>query len=252
MSFTRVLAVILIGSLVGLTGTRLVAQGPESVMDLKGTWRLPDADGSAKVHQRGRVTTISLVLDDMKPASLFGGDYSTFILWAVSYEGKAANLGELVLNGDQSEQSISTRFVVSRLLVTAEPHFLVEKPSRFVVLDSVTRVSDQGVNYQSFQGSYYYERDSLENALEARGEVRAHVNQALTAFRLAQRAGASTLAKEDLLLAERALDTAITLSRMQADSPVLESQAREAVRLAVAAETAARARSASGAQVSQN
>jgi hypothetical protein len=210
----------------------------EDVLEFVSTSRLSAADGTARVEHTGHTAAIELALDDIKPAILFGGDYSVYVLWAISADGETANLGDLRVDGDHIRKLVRTSFPFSELIVTAEPHFLVQIPSRFVVLHS----SEIGVTYKSFAGSYYYERDSLEDALEARGEVRNELKQALTAFQLAQRAGASRHAKYELEVARQALDAAVAVAKTQAGYKLIQSHAREAVRLAVVAEATARRR----------
>src|SRR5262245_14083896 len=67
------------------------------------TERLPGAGGEAKVEYKNGVTEIEIELDRMRPAWSFGGDFNTYVLWAVSPEGHTDNLGEFILNGNRSK-----------------------------------------------------------------------------------------------------------------------------------------------------
>ena len=93
----------------------------------KGTERLPKASGEAKVERKKGTTEIEIELDEMKPATGFGGDYATYVLWVVSPEGQVDNAGEFILQGNRSKLNVSTPLTTFGLFVTAEPHFLDRK-----------------------------------------------------------------------------------------------------------------------------
>src|SRR5207302_7499074 len=90
---------------------------------LRSTDRLPDAAGEARVERKGGMTEIELSLDSLKPASLFGGDYNTYVLWVVPPLRPVENLGEVQLEGNRSRLHASTQATTFALLVTAEPHY---------------------------------------------------------------------------------------------------------------------------------
>jgi hypothetical protein len=211
---------------------------------LEATERLPEAHGEAKVERNDGITEIEVELDDMKPAWSFGGDFSTYVLWAVSPEGHIDNLGEFILKGDDSELEASTTMDAFGLLVTAEPHFMVGAPSPFLVLANrepnramprpPARVELEVV-YSSTP--YRYERSSLAGIPEFDGETRSALRQAQVAVLLAEQADARRLAPEAFEAAESALvmaqGAAETRSAVHED---VELMARRAVRLAVTAE----------------
>src|SRR5215467_10675826 len=85
---------------------------------LRSTDRLPDAAGEARVERKGGTTSIEVHLDSLKPASLFGCDYNTYLLWFVPPGGSGENLGELQLEGNQSRGHASTEATVFTLLIT--------------------------------------------------------------------------------------------------------------------------------------
>ena len=178
-------------------------EGPTLGIKFGGTHRLPQASGEAKVERKRGTTEIELELDELKPATLFGGDYATYVLWAVSPEGLLDNLGELILRGNRSKLNVTTSLEKFGMFVTAEPHFLVDLPSRFVVLENTrpTRelglVSEAGVKYQGFQGIYHFVHESLARMPEAKGEVRTHLESAQIAVELARRARAGEFAAEE-------------------------------------------------------
>src|SRR5579884_906675 len=102
---------------------------------LRSTDRLPDAAGDVRVERRGGMTEVEVHLDSLKPASLFGGDYNTYVLWIVPPRGPAENAGEFQLDGNRSSLRSSTGAHTFAVLITAEPHYLVSMPSPFVILE---------------------------------------------------------------------------------------------------------------------
>jgi hypothetical protein len=202
---------------------------------LRSTDRLPDAAGEVRVERRGGMTEIEVHLDSLKPASLFGGDYNTYVLWIVPPQGSAENAGEFQLDGNRTSLRASTGARTFALLVTAEPHYLVSMPSPFVILES----SEQGsqlVKYQLLQGIYNFDRSSLADVKKAKGKVHTEVRQAYTAVRLAQRAQADRFAPQALQDAQSALDQTLDLWHRRVDRSEIAAQARATVRLALAAQ----------------
>jgi hypothetical protein len=207
-----------------------------------GTERLPGARGDAKVQQKDGVTEIEVELSGMKPGWSFGGDFNTYVLWAVSPEGHTDNLGEFILSGNHSRLNVSTRVDAFGLIVTAEPHFMVDHPSPFVVLVNIdpktamrrpTQVVE--LNLVAQNPGYRFERESLRNAPRVNGEVWSALRQAQVAVQRAIGTGRLTPdqvkeVQESLNRAEGAAET-----RSPRD-PDVEMMARRTVRLAVAAE----------------
>lgn len=230
-------------------GAVVCAPGMHEKVELASTDRIPGAHGLVKIERNQSGTAIDAGLGGMKPATLFGGDYNTYILWAISPDGRIENLGEFTLNGTQSRLQASTNLETFAILVTAEPHFLVRAPSPFVVLESKLQKGSGMVSYSVMEGIYYFERGSLDNTNGARGIVLTGVKQALTAVRLAQRAGAPERASEELVDAEHALDMTLDLLRQGKDRNEVEALARETVRLAVAVQNLALARAFQNARV---
>jgi hypothetical protein len=215
-------------------------------VSLRSTDRLPEASGAVRVERRGGMTQIGVDLGSMKPASLFGGDYNTYVLWIVPPRGPAQNAGEMILDDDRSRLEPSTDECVFAVIVTAEPHYLVNLPSPFVVLQPGPDARGSVVHFHVVEGLYNFERSSLEGAKEARGRVHTEMRQAFTAVRLARRAGAATLARVEFLKAQRALNQLMDQRHQTTDRGEIAMQARETVRLAVVAERLARDRAKGG------
>jgi hypothetical protein len=130
--------------------------------------------------------------------------------------------------------------------VTAEPHYLVNTPSPFVVLENKPDVSAPEIHYAVLEGVYNFNRSTLADLKPARGRVHTDVRQAFTAVRLAQRAGAPTVASEEFTRAELALEQTLNLWHQHAAHNEIAAQARETVRLAVAAQRLATDRGLQG------
>src|SRR5271167_2504258 len=115
-----------------------------SSIDFTGTPLLPFAKGQAKVENKKGVITIQAELQKMSPATQLGPEFLTYVLWAISPEGRASNLGEVQLNGDKGKLSVTTRLPNFAMIVTAEPYFSASAPSEMVVLQNVPRADTKG------------------------------------------------------------------------------------------------------------
>ena len=226
-------------------------EGPSLSVKFKGTNRLPKASGEAKVERKRGITEIEIELDEMKPAASFGGDYATYVLWVVSPEGQTGNVGEFILRGNRAKLNVSTPQQTFALFVTAEPHFLVSTPSRFVVLENTRPTSnltsqmikDSTIKYRAYEGAYDFRRETLVGESEAKGETRSDVRQAMVSVKLAERAGAKDFAVAELAKARVALEKTLEASEANVDPKQLMILGHETVRLSVEAEKLARERS---------
>lgn len=217
-------------------------------MKFRGTNRLPQASGEAKIQTKKGATEIEIELDEMKPAYFFGGDYSCYVLWIVSPEGHVDNAGEFILEGNRSKLNVSTPLETFGMFVTAEPHFLVSTPSRFVVLENTRPTEDiaplkaSQIKYRGFEGVYQYTQETLVQDPEVKGEVRVELRQARTAVELAERAGAAEFAPQELARAREALNRTGDALEARSGRQVVSELGREAVRLAVEAQKLAEER----------
>ena len=220
-------------------------EGPTISVKFQGTSRLPRASGEAKVERKKGMTEIEIELDELKPATSFGGDYNTYVLWIVSPEGHVDNVGEFILQGNRGKLDVSTPLETFGMLVSAEPHFLVSLPSRFVVLENSEPTVDLGplkvseLRYRGHEGIYEFDNESLADVAEAKGEQRTHIESARTAVALAERARAAKFAREELAKAREALDTAERRYQEGTSGRNEMLLAHEVIRLAVDAEKVA-------------
>ncbi len=113
-------------------------------IDFKGTPLLPFALGDAKVQDKKGLVSVDASFSKMSPATQLGPEFLTYVVWAITPEGRASNLGELQLNGDKGKLSVTTRLPNFAMIVTAEPYFSVSAPSEMVVLQNVPRDDTKG------------------------------------------------------------------------------------------------------------
>ena len=231
---------------VTITRSALVLTYPEGqtiAVKLKGTHRLPKANGEAKVERKKGATEIEVELDEMKPAHLFGGDFNTYVLWAISPEGQVNNLGEFILQGNRGKLNVSTRLETFGMFISAEPHYLVQYPSRFLVLENsrpttqaASEVRTSQIEYRGSVGVYQFDRESLETAPEAKSEVRTELRQARIAIVLAERAQAQQFALEKLTQARVSLQQAEQLVQSRATRATIANMEKAAIRAAYEAQ----------------
>src|SRR5439155_19676935 len=111
-----------------------------SKLDFAGTDLMPAANGQAKVESKKGYTEIEVEFGNLQKPTTFGNEYLTYLLWAISPQGRAINLGE-VLVGDnhRSKLDVTTDLQAFALVVTAEPYYAVGQPSNVVVLENMVR-----------------------------------------------------------------------------------------------------------------
>ena len=117
-------------------------------VDFRGTDLMPGAEGKARVQSQTGSTKIEADLHHMSPANQFGSEYMTYVLWAITPEGRPVNLGELVLAGGHTKLLATTNLQTFGLIVTAEPYFAVTQPSNLVVAENFIR-PDTGWPYRT-------------------------------------------------------------------------------------------------------
>jgi len=113
-------------------------------INFAGTSILPKARGEAKVESKQGYIEIEVEFDNLAPATMHGPEYLTYVMWAITPEGRATNLGEVLLNGTKSKLNVTTENQAFGLIVTAEPYFSVTRPSDVVVLENVVRPDTVG------------------------------------------------------------------------------------------------------------
>src|SRR5580658_2806124 len=111
----------------------------------RGTALMPEARGEAKVQSEQGVIKINAEMEKLGPATQFGHEYLTYVMWAITPEGRATNVGEVLLNhSGRTKLDATTQLQTFGLIVTAEPYFAVTQPSDVVVMENFTRDDTQG------------------------------------------------------------------------------------------------------------
>jgi outer membrane protein OmpA-like peptidoglycan-associated protein len=119
--------------------------GGKTSLDFRGTNLMPDARGRATVESRTGRIEINTELEHLQSPRNFGPEYLTYVLWAITPEGRASNLGEVpVFDDGKSSVKVTTDLQAFGLIVTAEPYFAVTRPSNLVVLENVVRKDTKG------------------------------------------------------------------------------------------------------------
>jgi len=116
-----------------------------SKLDFAGTDLMPSANGVAQVNSKRGSIAIEAEFGDLQKPTTFGNEYLTYVLWAISPEGRAVNLGEVLVGGNhRSKLSVTTDLQAFALIVTAEPYYAVRQPSNVVILENVIREETKG------------------------------------------------------------------------------------------------------------
>src|SRR5678816_3357962 len=203
-------------------------------IDFRGTELLPKARGEAKVESKQGYIEIEVEFDDMQPATKHGSEYLTYVLWAITPEGRTSNLGEVLLNGTKSKLNVSTDLQVFGLVVTAEPYYSVTRPSDLIVMENVVRADTRGkieevdAKYELLQRGQY-KRLANPLALKLDAKIPLELYQARNAVQIARAVGAERFASESFLKAEKSLSQAEAYQARNADKKPVAMAAREAV-----------------------
>ncbi len=209
-------------------------------IDFDGTALLPKASGEAKVESKQGYIEIEVEFDELKPATQFGPEYLTYVMWAITPEGRATNLGEVLLNGNRSKLDVTTELQSFGLIVTAEPYFAVSQPSDVVVMENAVRPDTRGkvevvqAKYELLKrGSYTSTVDpSAVTTRVTDPKVPLELYEARNAVQLARFAGADMYAKDTFQKAQAQLQQAETYQQKDAGSKPTKMMAREAVQTA--------------------
>jgi hypothetical protein len=125
-------------------------------VDFTGTQLLPTARGEAKVESKQGYIEIEVEFDNLSSATQFGSEYLTYVMWAITPEGRATSLGEVLLNGTKSKLNVTTDLQAFGIVITAEPHFAVTRPSNIVVMKNALRKDTVG-KIEQVDAKYEYE-----------------------------------------------------------------------------------------------
>ena len=211
-----------------------------SKLDFTGTDLMPRARGQAKVESKKGYIEIEVEFADLEKPTSFGNEYLTYILWAISPEGRAVNLGE-VLVGDnhRSKLDVTTDLQAFALVVTAEPYYAVRQPSNVVVIENVVREDTKGTEevvdakYELLERGGYIPTGYQFDPVVLNAKLPLEFFEARNALRIAQSEGAEQYAGDSYQHAVKLMNDADEgATRKHMDRKPLIAISREVVQTA--------------------
>jgi hypothetical protein len=170
-------------------------------IDFQGTDLMPGAAGEAKVESKRGTMSIEAEFSGLDRPTSFGTEYLTYVMWAISPEGRPVNIGE-VLVGDnhRSKLDVTTDLQAFALIVTAEPYYAVRRPSNVVVLENEIRSDTVGATeavdakYELIDRGGYIPTGYHFDPVVLNAKLPLEFFEARNAVRIAKSAGAETYA----------------------------------------------------------
>jgi outer membrane protein OmpA-like peptidoglycan-associated protein len=209
-------------------------------VDFRGTDLMPEGSGHATVESRTGRMEIDADLDHLRAPSTFGPEYLTYVLWAITPEGRPMNLGEINKEEGKDSIKVTTDLQAFGLIVTAEPYFAVTRPSNLVVLENVVRENTKGweepidTKFDALErGQYTIDIDpSRLPATAADSAAPIDLLEARNAVAIAQAEGADQYAPDSFQKAEDFLQRAEDYLQRREKDKVIATVARGAVQSA--------------------
>jgi outer membrane protein OmpA-like peptidoglycan-associated protein len=214
-------------------------RGGATKLNFAGTELMPKANGEAKVESKQGYIEIEVEFDELQKPAAFGNEYLTYILWAITPEGRSVNLGEILLNGNRSKLNVTTDLQAFALVVTAEPYYAVRQPSNVVVLENVIREDTAGTTqavtakYDLLERGGYIPTGYNFDPVVLNAKLPLEFFEARNALRIAQSAGAEKYASSSYERAVSLMNQADGYAtRKNIDKKALIGTSREAVQVA--------------------
>jgi outer membrane protein OmpA-like peptidoglycan-associated protein len=211
-----------------------------SKVDFAGTALMPGANGVANVNSKRGSIEIEAEFGNLQKPTTFGNEYLTYVLWAISPEGRAVNLGEVLVGGnDRSKLRVTTDLQAFALIVTAEPYYAVRQPSNAVVLENVIREDTKGTSeavnakYELMERGGYLPTGYKFDPVVLNAKLPLEFFEARNALRIAQSEGAEQYAASSYQHAVQLMNNADGYAiRQHMDRKPLIAVSREAVQTA--------------------
>jgi outer membrane protein OmpA-like peptidoglycan-associated protein len=228
---------------------RVVSRSTEAVdyrhkgstkVNLRGTDLSPDVRGEAKVEGKAGGVGVEANVEHLRPANSFGLAYLTYVLWAITPQGRPRNLGELILKDGKSSLHTTADLQAFALIVTAEPYFAVTQPSDLIVAQNEIRRDTKGgiepvdVTFELIsRDAYNSQVQPINSAVyEVSNKTPLDLLEARNAVRIAKDAGANQYAPSELQKAQDSLNRAEDYYRRKQGSGPIGTVAREACQTA--------------------
>ena len=171
-------------------------------IDFAGTGLMPDAKGEAKVDSHRGAMEVKVEFWNVQKPTTFGAEYLTYVMWAISPEGRPVNLGEVLIGGnDRSKLDVTTDLQAFALIVTAEPYYAVRRPSNVVVMENEIRPDTAGATevvdakYELIDRGGYIPTGYKFDPVVLNAKLPLEFFEARNALRIAESAGAERYAK---------------------------------------------------------
>ncbi|HXE12902.1 MAG TPA: OmpA family protein [Bryobacteraceae bacterium] len=208
-------------------------------LDFQGTALAPKAKGSIDVNSRKGYIQVKASVRNLPPAVGFGSEYLTYVLWAITPDGRPKNLGELLVdkNGN-ADLDVTTDLQSFGLIVTAEPYYAVTQPSDVVVMENVVRGNTIGkqeevaAKYELMPRGMYVKKMGSSPTFQMDKKVPLELYEARNAIALSRGEGADKLAPDVFQNAQSLLQQAEEYQRRKAGSKPVIMTAREAAQKA--------------------
>jgi len=214
-------------------------QGGGVKIDFQGTELMSSASGEAKVEGKKTNIEIEAKFQGLEEATKFGLESLTYVLWAVSPQGRAVNLGEVMLEHGNGRVKAFTDLQTFGMIVTAEPYFAVTQPGNTVVLENLAPEGEAiEAKYELVgRGTYSSTNTHIQDAIFGiDSRIPLELIEARNALRIAHIAAGDKYASSILARADQQLIQADDAYRQHQSRPAIEAAAKEA------AETAEEAR----------
>lgn len=206
-----------------------------------GTGLLPKGVGEAKVDSKTGATKIDLNVDKMQPAQTLGNEFLTYVLWAITPEGRAENLGEVMLSDNHARLQAATELQSFGMIVTAEPYYAVTQPSDTVVLEAVVKngatsgtITPIDARFELLaKGGYKSALPSADQAVtKEKDDPPLDLKEARQAMAIASAVGAARYASDTMAKARVDLQNAEDFWRSSKNTKRVQTLARNVTQLA--------------------
>jgi outer membrane protein OmpA-like peptidoglycan-associated protein len=215
-------------------------RGGSTQVEMAGTDLMPQVRGEAKVDSKTGRLEIKAKVSEMESADKFGLEYLTYVLWAITPEGRANNLAEVILDHGKADIHATTDLQAFGLIITAEPYFAVTQPSDLVVAQNIIRTDTKGreefinVKYEALpKGLYASQVEPIRDVVYGMDRhAPLELFEARNAVRIARSSKAEQYAASIFAKAQADLQQAEDYYRRKQGRTPIGTVAREAVQTA--------------------
>jgi outer membrane protein OmpA-like peptidoglycan-associated protein len=203
-----------------------------------GTSLLPQGKGEANITSKGQ-TLIEAKFEGFVPANSFGVEYLTYVLWAITPQGRPVNLGEVMPGNGKAEMRVTTNLQQFALIITAEPYFAVTTPSDLVVMqntvknDKTTGIIDTvNAHFNLLPRGAYVQtagQHAVLNPVKPNDKSPLQLYEAINAIQIAEATGAAQYTPDILAKAKQELENAQALDSKKSQRKEMITYARGAV-----------------------